>query len=284
MASFRNNRNRGYGNRGYNRGFYGQGYGGYGRQARLWPTVLVVIAIVGVVVFMKHQGILGHEKNKVPSSPQEQVAKVNQGIAQVTQANKNLAKNDQYNNGDLDARDDMIDNKILLKDQFSNVQDMYSFGKVYAVFVFSNSKADVPWLKEIEQARKDGLKVMTLYGKDVSEEQSPIVYNMFTRNHTVSKKSKEYNKQTGKDYPFIMLFQGGKITTVVTKQSDEKKLFDIQAKAQKKVDEKANNYEMPDNGIGIPYPDWKKYINDAGNAAKTVYSNVKDNFGNSSSK
>lgn len=260
MNGFRNNRN----------------YQNYQmkRNNRIWPILVGIIAVVLCVVFLKKEGYLGQIKSKVPTGPHEQVAKVNQGIAQVTQANKNLAKEQQYNNGDLDAKDGMITDKTLLKDQFSNVQDLYSFGKVYSVFVFSNSKADVPWLDHIKDARKDKLKVMTLYGKDVSEDQSPMIYNMFTRNHNVSKKSKNYNKQTGKDYPFVMLFQDGKITTVVTKPSEVNELFEIQKKAQKKVDKKENNYEIPDNGIGVPYPDWKKYLTDTGKAIKKTYDGI----------
>lgn len=276
---FRNRNNRGgmFGNRG--------GYGGgmYGRQGLIWPWVLLILALVGGSMYLKGQGKLGHVKNRLFKTPTEQVATVNQGIAKDAQANKNLAKNDQYNNGDMSAKQDMINDPVLTKDQFSDLNDMYSFGKVYSIFVFSNSNADVDWLNQIKSARKDGLRVLTLYGKDVSEQDSPMIYNTFTRDFAVSKKSKDYGRQTGKDYPFIMLLQNGKITNVISKPSDEKELFKVQKKVQDKVDAGANNYEMPDNGVGVPYPDWKKYIKNTGEFAKDTYNNVKDNIDNAKS-
>lgn len=277
---FRNRNNRRMG--GY--GGYGGGiYGGYGRQGLIWPWILIILVLIGGAMYLKGTGKLGHVKNRVFKTPTEQVAAVNQGIAKDAQANKNLAKHDQYNNGDMSAKNGIINDPVLLKDQFNDLNDMYSFGKVYSIFVFSNSKADTPWLDQITSARKNGLRVLTLYGKDISEQDNPMIYNMFTRDFQVSKESKEYGKQTGKDYPFMILLQNGKITNIVTKQSEEKKLFKLQEKVQKKVDAKANNYEMPDNGIGVPYPDWNKYAKETGKFVKSTYNNVKDNLAKSSS-
>lgn len=257
-------------NRRMRQGGYNGNYGGgrFNGSGGLWKWVILVGVLFCGAIYAKHTGYLGHFKNKYMKTPKQQVAAMNGGIAQLHQVNNNVDKRIFSAEGHSELAQGAVNNQTLITGEFDDVNDLYNFGKVYSVFVFTGTKKDNPWLSQIREARKHGLTVRTISGETACEQGASQIKALYTHDLTCSRKSKNYGKVTGETYPVLILFQHGHASSFVVKQEQEKKLFSIQMKVQKKVDEKANNYEMPANGVGIPYPDYKKYIIDAGNAAK----------------
>lgn len=252
----------GYGNRGRN-------FGGYGRpRGGCLGFIFLAVIVISLGLWLRHTGQLGHLKNKFIKDPTQQTATVNQGLDQARQINKNIAGQNLEDIGVEGAADDNITNKTLLNGQFSNLRSMYSFGPVYTMFVFSNSKADIPWLSQIDETRTKGGTVVTLYGKDVPEGDTTFIRYYFTRNFNLPKKSKKYGKEDGKMHPFMVLFVNGKPVDLITNQKDEKALLAKQLKIMKTQDAKANNFEYPDQPIGIKSPHWGKALQEAADYAK----------------
>lgn len=229
---------------------------------------IIIVVLVGGAFWLQHTGKLGHLKNKFIKDPTQQTATMNQGLDQMQQANKNLARQNLEDQGVEGAANDNITNKTLLRGQFSNMRSMYSFGPVYTMFVFSNSKADVSWLKQIDETRTKGGTVVTLYGNDVPADDNTFVRYYYTRNFNLPKSSKKYGKEDGKVHPFMVLFVNGKPVDLITNQKDQSKLLAKQIKIMKRLDENANNFNFPDQPVGVKSPHWGTALQEAADYAK----------------
>lgn len=247
-------------------------------------TILVILAICGIV-YLKNEGTLGHWKNRFLATPQEQRATMNKGITQAQQANKNIANEERVKRGDKDAANDIIHDKTLLKDQFSYLPDAFNMpGKVYSIFVFANNKDyDQPWKNAIKEARNKTLKVYTINGRDIQNSDDTFFFDYFNRNYAVSSQNKNYGKIDGVPHPFIVLIVNHVPKKIITLPKEEKDLFDYQLKLQNIVDEKANNYNLPDQPIGLKNPRWGQYAKYVKNKATQTYNNVTSKKNNSSS-
>lgn len=276
--SYGNNRfNGGYGNNRFGNRFGGGGYGGY-NNGGFWGAVAIVIIVILGIVFLQHQGTLGHYKNRLFATPQEQRARMNKGITEAQQANKNVDNEELVKRGDKSAANKIIHDPVLLKDQFSFLPDMFNMGgKVYSVYVFANSKDyDAKWEPAIKAARNKTMKVYTLNGREVDNTDDTFVYHYFNYNYAVSKNNKEYGKLDGVPHPFMVLIVNGVPQKLITRPSEQKAFFDYQLKLQEKYDSKANNYKIPDQPVGLKYPRWGKYAKYVKNKAQQTYNDVKN--------
>lgn len=240
-----------------------------------WITLFLILAICGVV-YLKNSGSLGHWKNRLLATPQEQRAAMNKGITQAQQANKNVANEELVKRGDKDAANNIIHDKVLLKDQFSYLPDAFNMpGKVYSIFVFSNSKDyDAKWESAIKDARNKTLKVYTTNGRDIQNSDDTFFFDYFNRNYAVPQSNKNYGKIDGVPHPFIVLIVNHVPKKIITLPKDEKNLFDYQLKIQNILDKKANNYNLPDQPIGLKNPRWGKYAKYVKNKATQTYNDV----------
>lgn len=272
------------GGRGFGRGGFGRGQGfgggGYGRS-NTGSKFLAVLFLVGVLggsaYWAQKNGYLGAFKNEWFATPKKQTASINKGITQMQQQNKNIANHELSERGDEDAANKIITNETLLKDQFEYIPDMYNFGPVYSMFVFANNEDyDGVWLKQIDKARKEGMKVVTINGAGVPENDDTFLYEYFNKNYSVNKSSSKYGEADGIPHPFMTLFVNGIPKKIVTNQKEQKKLFAMQKEIKTKVDADANNFDIPDQPIGIKNPDYGKAIKYAKEKAQEITKNVKD--------
>lgn len=222
--------------------------------------VLVIFLLIGGVVFLKHQGKLGAVKNSVYRTPTEDVANMNQALNN----NHKYVEDEGHRQLQKMGRDDHLPDDVLYsyleKDEFFDLGHMYNFPNQYAVFFFSNTKADKEWIPEIKQARKDGLEVKTFNASMVGQDDQTFVYRYLHHNYTVSKDSSMYGKDDGKKHPFMVLFTNHTPNKLIVHASQEKQLFSLQKKLIKQANEEANNYDIPDNAVGIKNPDFGKAI------------------------
>lgn len=285
---FNKNKRNNYNNNGYNNGNFNNGNfnGNNKRKGGLFIWILIVGLLVGGAIWLKNEGYLGHVKNDISSTPEEQKATVNNGLGKLAQVNKNIANDELSKRGDEEAKSKIVNNKVLLKDMISYLPDMTNMSQpVYSVFVFSNDNTwDKKWLTEVENARKEKLKVYTYNGNESEKSENKdingFVAKYFYNNYEVDKNDKDYGKPDGVPHPFMVLIVNGKPERVITKPSQAKDLIEMQKDLQKQADEKANNYKMPDNGVGIPYPDYKKYFKEIQNKAKEIGNTIQEKMDN----
>lgn len=234
-----------------------------GRKIGCLPFILGVLVIVlfcGGIVFLKHEGKLGAVKNSVYRTPTEDVANMNQALNN----NHKYVEDEGHRNLQKMGRDDRLPDDVLYhyleKDEFFDLGHMYNFPNQYAIFFFSNTKADKKWIPEIKQARKDGLEVKTFNASMVGQDDQTFVYRYLNYNYTVKKNNSLYGKKDGKKHPFMVLFTNHTPNKLIVHASQEKKLFKLQKELIKQANQKANNYDIPDNAVGIKNPDFGKAI------------------------
>lgn len=245
--------------------------------------LIVIVGIVGLVMFWKHNGTLGHEKNKWLNTPQEGIAKTQAGIAQLQQANKNVADEQLDKQGHPDFKNQEVNNPVLLKDFFNYTPDIYSFGKIYSVFVFSNTNADKDWINGIKSARNnDDLRIMTYNGNTAAKDDGTSIYKYFYHNYTVPKSNKYYGKIDGLGHPFMMMFVNGQPKDIIVNYKDFDSFIKKQNDIQNKFDKDANTYSLPEQPVGLKYPDYGKMYEQAKQwfAKYTSKSNSSDSTGN----
>lgn len=249
----------GFGNR-FNKFGGGNRFGGFKNKARNhqgWFLVLLAIGLVVLVVVWKHTGQLGHEKNKWLNTPQEGIARTQAGIAQLQQVNKNVADKELDKQGHSEFRNQEVNNPVLLHDFFNYTPDIYSFGKIYSVFVFSNTDADKDWVQGIKAARNDDdLKIMTYNGNQAAKDDGTSIYKYFYHNYTVPKSNKWYGKVDGLGHPFMMMFVNGQPKDIIVNYKDFDSFIKKQNTIQNDFDKQANTYSLPKQPIGIDYPDY----------------------------
>lgn len=284
---FGRNRNNDFNNNRFHNRFNNNGLNNGSNKPKFFLITFGFIALVGVIIFAQHNGSLGHYKNRLIATPTEQKARINQGMGAVTQANKNCANEELAKHGDKDAGKNVINDPILLKDQIGYLPDMLNMGNgVYSIYFFANNKDyDKSWKKNIKKYRKqDQLKIYTFNGNSVSnntdDKLNQFVYNYFNKNYEISKKSKKYGAPDGQPHPFMLLVVKDKPVKLIVNQKDQVKFLQYQYNVQTKLDKDANNFKLPEQPIGIPYPDYKKYFNEIKDKTQQVYQKGKQEYNN----
>lgn len=281
----RNNFNGGYqGRNGFGFGRNRNGYGGnYGRSSQggtFLAGFAVTLLIIGGIVFAQKNNYLGSLKNHFLASPEQQRAVMNKGIGQATQANKNIANEERAKAGDSEAMNNVVNDKILTKGQFSYLSDAFNFPeKTYAIFVFSNiDNIDKPWKTAIKNARKQSqTTVYTTNGNEIGSDDDTFFYYYFKHNYEVSSSNKNYEKIDGDPHPFMVIIRDQKPIKLVTKSSQAKDTLEIVHKYEVADEKQQNNYKLPDAGVGLKYPDYGKYAKYIHKKATDTYNNIKNN-------
>lgn len=281
---FGRNKNNNFGNNNFNNNRFNNGGGNKGK---FFLITFAFVLLVGGIIYAQHSGSLGHYKNRLLATPTEQKARVNQGLNAVTQANKNCANEERVKHGDKDAGKNVINDPILLKDQIGYLPDLLNMGNgVYSVYFFANNKDyDNKWEQNIKKYRdQDQLKIYTFNGNSVGnntgDKLNQFVYNYFNKNYEVSKKSKLYGAPDGQPHPFMLLIVKDQPVKLIVNQKDQVKFLQYQYNVQCKLDKDANNFKLPEQPIGIPYPDYQKYFKEAKQKAQEVYQNGKNAYNN----
>lgn len=268
--------------------------GGYNNQRRnsggcgcitLLVFVLVIASVVGGVVYLKNKGQLGAIKNKFVHTPTEDVAVMTNGMNKAHQTNNdNMEKDIKRDTGRDEHLATDVMNKYLENDEIFDENNLYRMPQQYSVFFFSNTKKDDEWIDAIKKARKDGLKVYTFNANMVDSSDQSFIYRYFTHNYDLPKKNPKYGKVDGKKHPFMVVFNHHQPKKLIVSPDDEAKLFKYQKALQDKANQDANNYNLPDNGLGLDKVNWgdavKKGKEIANQIGDTVRSQVNNNFSN----
>ena len=290
--NFRQNGNYGYGqNNNFNGGYQGRNnFGGFGRRngnnygsnsqgGSFLVGFAITLLIIGGLVFAQKNNYLGSLKNHFLATPEQQRAVMNKGIGQATQANKNIANEERAKAGDSEAMNNVVNDKTLVKGQFSYLPDAFNFPeKTYAIFVFSNiDNIDKPWKNAIKNARKNQTTVYTTNGNEIGSDDDTFFYYYFKHNYEVKSSNKNYEKIDGDPHPFIVVIRNQKPIKLVTKPSQAKAALEITHKYEVADEKQQNNYELPDAGVGLKYPDYGKYAKYIHKKATDTYNNIKNN-------
>lgn len=273
MRMQRNNNN-------YQQGRYNNNYQSNRRSGGCFSViifVLIVCSIIGGVVYLKHDGKLGEVKNKYVHTPKEDVAIMANGMNKAHQTNNDYMEQDIKRDTGRDEHlaTDVI-NKYLENDEIFDENNLYRMPQQYSVFFFSNTKRDDEWINAIKQARKEGLKVYTFNANMVDSSDQGFIYRYFTHNYNLPKSNKEYGKVDGKKHPFMVVFNHHQPQKLIVSPKDENKLFKYQKELQNQANEQANNYNLPDNGLGLDKINWgdaikkgKEVANQVGDAVRS---------------